>query len=143
MHDRGQGRATLSLHAARDPPPLSTRARIGVLVRERSSYADRLAVADANEQRLYVIDVGSYQVRWSQAPDADGDIWSSEAFRITALSSDCRHAFVTHGGDGKTSVINTAAGEVKRVIMLPTKLSYGGYLISIRARQELLDTIGR
>ncbi|HEX5661355.1 MAG TPA: hypothetical protein VFX59_29400 [Polyangiales bacterium] len=79
----------------------------------------------------------------SKAPAADGDVWASEAFRITALSSDCRHAYVTHGGDGKVSVIDTAQQRVVRTITTPTALAYGGYLVSVQTDQPLFDTIGR
>jgi hypothetical protein len=81
--------------------------------------------------------------RMSQAPGVDGDVWSSEAFRITALSSDCAHAFVTHGGDGKISIIDTASARVERILETPTRLAHGGYLISMRRGQALVDTIGR
>jgi DNA-binding beta-propeller fold protein YncE len=81
--------------------------------------------------------------RMSLAPEAGGDVWGSEAFRITALSSDCKYAFVTHGGDAKISVIDTAAAEVVRTLELPTRLAYGGYMVSMRNGQRIVDTIGR
>jgi hypothetical protein len=79
----------------------------------------------------------------SKAPAADGDVWSSEAFRITTLSSDCARAYVTHGGDGKVSVIDTTQQRVVDTLTTPTSLAYGGYLVSVRVGQPVFDTIGR
>ncbi|MET0341383.1 MAG: hypothetical protein ABW252_10290 [Polyangiales bacterium] len=79
----------------------------------------------------------------TKAPPADGDVWASDAFRITALSSDCAHAFVTHGGDGKISVIDTKSATVARVLDVPTPRVHGGYLVSMRSGAALVDTIGR
>lgn len=81
--------------------------------------------------------------RLSLAPAAGEDVWASDAFRITALSSDCKYGFVTHGGNGKVSVVDTASSRVVRLLELPTPLVAGGYLVSMRSGQPLVDTIGR
>ncbi|HYO94118.1 MAG TPA: hypothetical protein VER33_06380 [Polyangiaceae bacterium] len=56
---------------------------------------------------------------------------------ITALSTDRRYAFVTHGGDGRISAIDTAAREVS------VRLDCGGYLVSVQSGVNPVDTITR
>ncbi|HEY8945775.1 MAG TPA: hypothetical protein VIM73_16005 [Polyangiaceae bacterium] len=73
----------------------------------------------------------------------DADPWSSVAFRIAGMVPSGRYGFVTHGGDGKISVIDTASMEVTAQIELPTPLDYGGYLVGIEAGAVVRDTIGR
>ena len=99
--------------------------------------------ADASSPTLHDVIARVPLAPMSKAPGPDGDVWDSDAFRITALSSDCAHAFVTHGGDGKISVIDTKSATVTRVLDVPTPLAHGGYLVSMRAGAALIDTIGR
>jgi len=54
-----------------------------------------------------------------------------------------RWAFVTHGGDGKVSMIDTRTMKVEKQLTLPTPLNYGGYLLGVEAGATLNDTVGR
>lgn len=73
----------------------------------------------------------------------DADPWSSTAFRIAGMLPSGDLGFVTHGGDGKISVIDTATRAVTNTFSLPTTLDYGGYLIGIEPGTEWSDTVGR
>jgi DNA-binding beta-propeller fold protein YncE len=48
-------------------------------------------------------------------------------------------AYVTQGGDGTISVIDTAAGAIASTIRTPTALAGGGYLAIVEKGQELSD----
>jgi len=74
---------------------------------------------------------------------ADADPWSSEAFRLAGMVPSGRWAFVTHGGDGKVSMIDTRTMKVEKQLTLPTPLNYGGYLLGVEAGATLNDTVGR
>ena len=63
--------------------------------------------------------------------------------RLPALTPDGQWGFVTHGGDGMISVINTAQAEVVQQLGVPTPLAGGGYLTAVQKKMKLSDTIGR
>lgn len=65
------------------------------------------------------------------------------AARRTAITPDGRWGFVSHGGEGVISVIDTAAEQVTRKLEIPTSLEGGGYLVAVQPRMKLGDTIGR
>jgi hypothetical protein len=73
----------------------------------------------------------------------DADPWSSVAFRLAGMVPSGRWGFVSHGGDGKVSVIDTEQMKVVSQLELPTDLNYGGYLLGVEAGTTLRDTIGR
>lgn len=73
----------------------------------------------------------------------DADPWSSTAFRIAGMLPSGELGFVTHGGDGKISIIDTARREVSAIISLPTSLDYGGYLLGVEPGTAWSDTVGR
>lgn len=52
--------------------------------------------------------------------------------RHSAITPDGRLAFVTHGGEGRISVIDTAAKAVVRTIETPTPLRGGGYVVGVQ-----------
>jgi DNA-binding beta-propeller fold protein YncE len=79
----------------------------------------------------------------TKAPGPDGDVWSSDAFRIAGMTPDGAFGFVTHGGDGRISVIDTGKKEVVRTIEVATKLDGGGYVVGVTRGAPLVDTIGR
>lgn len=82
--------------------------------------------------------------KMSKTPSGpDADPWSSEAFRLAGMVPSGRWGFVTHGGDGKVSVIDTSTKEVSGQIELPTPLNYGGYLIGVEPGAIVRDTVGR
>ncbi|HEX5661357.1 MAG TPA: hypothetical protein VFX59_29410 [Polyangiales bacterium] len=61
----------------------------------------------------------------------------------SAITPDGKWAFVSHGGDGKISVIETASRTVARVIETPTTLANGGYLFAVQPGVEPVDTCAR
>ena len=63
--------------------------------------------------------------------------------RHSAITADGARAFVSHGGDGFISVIDTAAGAVVARIETPTALRGGGYLIAPTLGAPLLELSGR
>lgn len=80
----------------------------------------------------------------THAPTGEGaDPWSSVAFRLAGMVPSGRWGFVSHGGDGKVSVIDTEQMKVVGQVELPTDLNYGGYLLGVEAGTTLRDTIGR
>lgn len=77
--------------------------------------------------------------RLGNAPVAGMPASAGEA-RVGTISPDGRWAFVSHGGDGKVSVIDTLAQGITAVISLPTPLKGGGYLVAVQPGAPLLDT---
>jgi hypothetical protein len=58
----------------------------------------------------------------------------------SAITPDGKWAFVSHGGDGKVSVIDTASKTVARVLQTPTSLAGGGYLFALQRGVAPTDT---
>jgi YVTN family beta-propeller protein len=75
----------------------------------------------------------------SNAPKAGQDAVAFEA-RGGAILPDGRLAFVSHGGDGKVSVIDTEKRAVISQISLPTPLKGGGYLLALQKDARVFDT---
>lgn len=63
--------------------------------------------------------------------------------RYTAISPDGNLAFVTHGGDGMISVIDTATGKVSDKIKTPTPLKGGGYIVATAPGMPISELSGR
>ena len=63
--------------------------------------------------------------------------------RGSAITPDGRWAFVSHGGEGKISVINTETRRVVKEIETPTALAGGGYLVAIQPGNTPVDTCMR
>jgi hypothetical protein len=57
-------------------------------------------------------------------------------------SVDQSHAFATHGGDGKISVVDTATLSVEQMTV-PTALRGGGYIIAIQRGLRPVDLVAR
>ncbi len=81
------------------------------------------------------------------APLVDGPVAGQSAAgkqaRGSAITPDGKWAFVSHGGEGKVSVIDTASKSVAAVIETPTTLSGGGYLIAVQPGVRPVDTCTR
>lgn len=63
--------------------------------------------------------------------------------RHSGITPDGAFAFVSHGGEGKISVIDTASRSVIETIVTPTSLSGGGYLIGTTLGAPILELAGR
>lgn len=63
--------------------------------------------------------------------------------RSGAITPDGRWAFVSHGGDGTVSAIDTAARRIVRTLTVPTALRGGGYMVAMQPGARLVDTVGR
>lgn len=63
--------------------------------------------------------------------------------RHSAITPDGRFAFVTHGGEGKISVVDTQAKTVLRTIETPTPLKGGGYVVAMRSGVTSADFSAR
>lgn len=78
----------------------------------------------------------------SNGPQAGQSPWEAES-RIAALTPDGATGFVSHGGDGVISVIDTQAGVVSQQLAVPTSLAGGGYMIAVDDDMPFVDTVAR
>lgn len=78
----------------------------------------------------------------TEGPKAGESPWDAEG-RIAAISPDGATGFVSHGGDGLISVIDTEVGEVVEKLEVPTPLEGGGYMIAVGDKMPFADTVGR
>ncbi len=62
---------------------------------------------------------------------------------FTALDPAGRTAFVTNGGDGRISVVDTATRRLTRTLSVPTPLTGGGYLTVVHPGAPLHDLVAR
>ena len=63
--------------------------------------------------------------------------------RGAALTPDGKWGFVSHGGEGLISVVDTSKQQVVNKVKVPTALKGGGYLIAVQHGAPLIDLIGR
>jgi YVTN family beta-propeller protein len=63
--------------------------------------------------------------------------------RGSAITPDGQWAFVSHGGEGKVSVIDTESRAVVATIDTPTSLDGGGYLVAVQPGNTPVDTCMR
>lgn len=63
--------------------------------------------------------------------------------RASAITPDGKWAFVSHGGEGKVSMIDTTTRSVVSTIETPTPLTGGGYLFAHQRGARPLDTCTR
>lgn len=80
--------------------------------------------------------------RLSKGPVA-GQSPAGTQSRHSTISPDGRWAFVSHGGDGTISVIDTEKRQVIQKITTPTPLSGGGYLSAITPGSKLFELSAR
>jgi YVTN family beta-propeller protein len=78
----------------------------------------------------------------SNGPVTGQPVAGAEA-RTGTITADGRWAFVSHGGDGIISVINTATRRVSRTVNVPTPLSAGGYIVAVQPGTPLIDMHAR
>ncbi len=75
-------------------------------------------------------------------PVAGQDSKKAEA-RFIAATQDGESVFVSRGGEGTVTEIDTAESKTKRTITFPTKLASGGYLAVIGSSGDPFDLGGR
>lgn len=63
--------------------------------------------------------------------------------RHSTISVDGRWAFVTHGGDGRISVIDTAERRVTSKLSVPTPLNGGGYIVAVELGAPVFELAAR
>lgn len=111
-------------------------------------------VNESGESQAILVDVVSGSPTFQQvvarvplAPLSQGPVVGQSTSGGQALGSaitpDGKWGFVSHGGDGKVSVIDTASRSVVRVIDTPTPLDKGGYLFALQRGVEPVDTCAR
>jgi hypothetical protein len=76
-------------------------------------------------------------------PPQPGSPTTEAESRFAAITPDGRWAFVSHGGDGTVSVIDTQKQQVVKTLEIPTSLKGGGYLAAVQPGARLVDTAGR
>ncbi len=72
-----------------------------------------------------------------------GQPTAGKEWRYSAVAPDGRLAFVTHGGEGKISVIDARAKAVVRVLETPTPLRGGGYIVGVAPSGGSADFLAR
>jgi len=72
-----------------------------------------------------------------------GEAPAGKEARSVGITPDGAWAFVSHGGDGRISVIETATKRVSRTLELPTPLKGGGYLTAVQIGSRLVDPSAR
>lgn len=77
------------------------------------------------------------------SPPVAGESPAGRGSRSGAITPDGRWAFVSHGGDGRVSVIDTSVRRIVRVLTVPTPLRGGGYMVAWQPGIRLVDTVGR
>jgi hypothetical protein len=80
--------------------------------------------------------------RLANGPVAGQPTTGKEA-RASAITPDGRWAFVSHGGEGKISVIDTNSKAVVSTVSTPSSLAGGGYLFAYQPGATPLDTCTR
>jgi hypothetical protein len=78
----------------------------------------------------------------TNGPVAGQPVTGREA-RSVGMTPDGQWAFVSHGGDGRISVIETAGKRVARTLELPTPMKGGGYLAAVQLGARLVDPSAR
>lgn len=72
-----------------------------------------------------------------------GQATTGREARGSAITPDGKWGFVSHGGEGKISVIDTEERSVAGTIETPTSLAGGGYMIAIQPGRAPVDTCTR
>ena len=80
--------------------------------------------------------------RLTNGPVAGQPTTGKEA-HASAITPDGKWAFVSHGGEGKVSVIDTAQKRVVGTIRTPTTLAGGGYLFALQPGSAPLESCMR
>ncbi|MFT4166166.1 MAG: hypothetical protein QM650_13085 [Microlunatus sp.] len=105
---------------------------------------DVLSLLDADrDSKTYGRIVGTVAISSSSDGPVAGQPTSGTQPHFVAFDPAGRRAYVTNGGDGKISVIDTASRRVVKVIDTPTPLNGGGYLVVVKPGAPVHDLISR
>lgn len=105
---------------------------------------DTLTLLDADrDSKTYGRIVGTVAISSSSDGPVAGKPTSGTQPHFVAFDPDGRRAYVTNGGDGKITVIDTASRRVVKVIDTPTPLNGGGYLVVVKPGAPVHDLISR
>lgn len=63
--------------------------------------------------------------------------------RSAAITTSGDRGFVSHGGDGLISVLDTGRAVVSQTVRVPTPLRGGGYLVAVERGRALVDVMAR
>lgn len=72
-----------------------------------------------------------------------GQAVTGKEARSVAITPDGAWAFVSQGGDGRISVIDTATKSVTRSLELPTSMKGGGYMVAVQIGSPVVDLFAR
>ncbi len=87
--------------------------------------------------------VGTVALPASSGGPVAGSPASGTQGHFVALSPNGSLGFVSNGGDGLISVVDTATRRVSKTVTTPTALTGGGYLTVVKAKTPLYDLIAR
>jgi YVTN family beta-propeller protein len=78
-------------------------------------------------------------------PSPDAPPWEQAGVedRRATLTPDGRYAYVSNGGEGKISVIDTQARAISETIEVKTALRGGGYLFAVQADMPFTETLAK
>lgn len=150
-----EGQVDLHWATLADGTALRTPLATGIV--SRGGISDGLAAyarigADGDQLLLIDIDPASAGFRDTVAaidlePLTDGPVAGRDPAgterRHAGISPDSQWAFVTHGGDGRISIIDTAEQRVVGTIETPTALQGGGYVLAVQPGSAFWETAGR
>jgi YVTN family beta-propeller protein len=86
--------------------------------------------------------VGAVELEKLTGGPVGGEPAAGRESRFVAVTPDGRYAFVTHGGDGKITVVDTRTLSVGQVVV-PTALRGGGYATAVQSGQRVVDQKAR
>ncbi len=107
------------------------------------AHGDALHLLDVSpKSRSYLAHVGTVLLERLTNGPLPGMPAAGTERRFVAITPDGGHAFATHGGDGKISVVDTATLSVEQMTV-PTALRGGGYITAIQRGLRSVDLIAR
>jgi hypothetical protein len=108
----------------------------------QGDYAVYIGVDPAVPAELWQVSARVPLAALVNGPTAGQSAAGKEA-RASAVTPDGRWGFVSHGGEGKISVIDTNAKAIAGMITTPSPLSGGGYLFAVQPGTAPVDTCTR
>lgn len=105
---------------------------------------DVLTLLDANrDSKTYGRIVGTVAISSPTDGPVAGKPTAGTQSHFVALDPSGKRAYVTNGGDGKITVIDTTTRRVVKTIDAPTPLTGGGYLVVVKPGAPIHDLVAR